>query len=216
MPIGTFTFCSLLTVPPGAAFAVAGRPASSSPQVSARPASTRQCSASGVFRAGRCVVGVDIAPNDERRADVPEIRTFRRHPAERRQARQEGGEREQERTEDDVRTVKQANTSRFMPSYQRLATPSCTSASLSASRSSRSPPSWRSWRPSAGAAENTPIRVFLPTSSRRTLRTAPYLGLPMDSRHGTARSRCFQPPPTSRSSCTALRAKRADRRDRGG
>ena len=127
MPIGTFTFCSLLTVPPGAAFAVAGRPASSSPQVSARPASTRQCSASGVFRAGRCVVGVDIAPNDERRADVPEIRTFRRHPAERRQARQEGGEREQERTEDDVRTVKQANTSPFMPSYRRPAAPCRTS-----------------------------------------------------------------------------------------
>jgi len=97
--IDTFTFCSLLTVPPGAASAVAGRQASSSPQVSARLASTRQCSASGVFRAGRCVAGVEIAPSDERRADVPEIRTFRRHPADGRQERQEGGEREQERTE---------------------------------------------------------------------------------------------------------------------
>ena len=87
-------FHLLLTVPPRAAFAVAGRPASSSPQVSVRSASTGQCSVSGVFRAGRCVVGVDIAPNDERRADVPEIRTFRRHPAERRQERQEGGEQE--------------------------------------------------------------------------------------------------------------------------
>ena len=141
---------------------------------------------------------------------------FSAAPAEGRQERQEGGEREREGAEADARATSHANTSRFMPSYQRPATPSCTSASRSAPSSSRSPPSWRSWRPSAGAAENTPIRVFLPTSSRRTLRTAPYLGLPMDSRHGTARSRCFQPPPTSKSSCTALRAKRADRRDRGG
>ena len=103
-----------------------------------------------------------------------------------------------------------------MPSYQRLATPSCTSASLSASRSSRSPPSWRSWRPSAGAAENTPFRVFLPTSSRRTLRPAPYLALPMDPLPWAARSRCSRPPSTSRSSRTALRPKRADRWDRGG
>ena len=106
MSIDTFTFCSLLTVPPGAASAVAGRQASSSPQVSARPASTSQCSASGVFRAGRCVAGVDIAPSDERRADVPEIRTFRRHPADGRQERQARGEREREGAEDEALVVK--------------------------------------------------------------------------------------------------------------
>ena len=89
-------------------------------------------------------------------------------------------------------------------------------ASASAPSSSRSPPSWRSWRPSLGAAENAAIRVFLPTSSRRTLRTAPFLALPMGPLPQATRSRCCQHPQTSRSSCTALRPKRADRRDRGG
>ena len=130
---------------------------------------------------------------------------FQLHPADGPQERQARGEREREGAEDDARATSHANTSLFMPSYQRLAAPSCTSASLSASRSSRSPPSWRSWRPSAGAAENTPFRVFLPTSSRRTLRPAPYLALPMDPLPWTTRSRCCQPPSTSRSSCTALR-----------
>ena len=148
--IDTFTFCSLLTVPPGAASAVAGRQASSSPQVSTRLASTRQCSTSGVFRAGRCVAGVDIAPSDEWRADVPEIRTFRRHPADGRQERQEGGEREQEVIEDDGRTVNRANASPFMPSYRRPAAPCRTSVPPSVRSCSRSPPSWRAWRLSAG------------------------------------------------------------------
>ena len=62
-------------------------------------------------------------------AALPEIRTFRRHPAERRQERQEGGEREQEGAEDDARTAKQANTSPFMPSYRRPAAPCRTAPS---------------------------------------------------------------------------------------
>ena len=173
------------------------RPGAGDPSVRRYTGLTRACA--GCWWAGRREMG-----------------RFQWHPAEGRQERQGRGEREREGPDDDARATSHANTSWFMPSYQRPATPSCTSASRSAPSSSRSPPSWRSWRPSAGAAENTPIRVFLPTSSRRTLRTAPYLGLPMDSRHGTARSRCFQPPSTSRSSCTALRAKRADRWDRGG
>ena len=56
-----------------------------------------------------------------------------------------------------------------------------------------------------GAAENAPSRTFPPTSSWRTLRSAPYLALPMDPLPRTTRSRCCQPPSTSRSSCTALR-----------
>ena len=121
------------------------------------------------------------------------IGVFSAAPADGRQERQEGGERELEGAERDARATSHANTSRFMPSYQRLATPSCTSASLSASRSSRSPPSWRSWRPSAGAAENAPFRAFPPTSSRRTLRTAPCLGLPMGPMPRATRKTC-QPP----------------------
>ena len=118
---------------------------------------------------------------------------FSAAPGEGRQERQEGRERELEGAEDDTRATSRANTSRFMPSYQRLATPSCTSASLSASRSSRSPPSWRSWRPSAGAAENAPFRVFLPTSSRRTLRSHPQPTLPIHPLPRAARKTC-QPP----------------------
>ena len=98
---------------------------------------------------------------------------FLRHTADGRQERQGRGERELEGAEDHARATSHANTSRFMPSYQRLAAPSCTSTSLSASRSSRSPSSWRSWRPSPGAAENAPFRGFLPTSSQRTLPTTP-------------------------------------------
>ena len=146
----------------------------------------------------------------------PRNGAFSAAPGEGRQERQEGREREPEGAEDDARATSHANASRFMPSYQRLATPSCTSASLSASRSSRSPPSWRSWRPPLGAAENASIRVFLPTSSRRTLRRAPFLALPMGPLPQATRSRCCQHPQTSRSSCTALRPIRADRRDRGG
>ena len=101
------------------------------------------------------------------------IGAFSAAPADGRQERQEGREREQEGAEADARATSHANTSWFMPSYQRLAAPSCTSTSLSAPSCSRSLPSWRSWRPSAGAAENTPIRGFLPTSSRRTLPTTP-------------------------------------------
>ena len=67
-----------------------------------------------------------------------------------------------------------------------------------------------------GAAENAPSRTFPPTSSRRTLQSAPYLALPMDPLPWAARSRCSRPPSTSRSSRTALRPKRADRWDRGG
>ena len=67
-----------------------------------------------------------------------------------------------------------------------------------------------------GAAENAPSRTFPPTSSRRTLQSAPYLALPMDPLPWAARSSCSRPPSTSRSSRTALRPKRADRRDRGG
>ena len=70
--------------------------------------------------------------------------------------------------------------------------------------------------PLLGATENAPFRAFPPTSSRRTLWSAPYIALPMDPLPRAARSRCCQPPSTSRSSCTALRPKRADRRDRGG
>ena len=121
------------------------------------------------------------------------IAAFSAAPREGRQERQEGGERELEGAEADARATSRANTSRFMPSYQRPATPSCTSASLSASRSSRSPPSWRSWRPSAGAAENAPFRVFLPTSSRRTLRSHPQLTLPIHPLPRAARKTC-QPP----------------------
>ena len=98
---------------------------------------------------------------------------FLRHTADGRQERQGRGERELEGAEDHARATSHANTSRFMPSYQRLAAPSCTSTSLSAPSSSRSLPSWRSWRPSLGAAENAAFRVFLPTSSQRTLRPAP-------------------------------------------
>ena len=93
----------------------------------------------------------------------PRIGVFSAAPADGRQERQEGRERELEGAEDDARATSHANTSRFMPSYQRLAAPSC----------SRSPPSWRSWRPSPGAAENAPFRGFLPTSSQRTLPTTP-------------------------------------------
>jgi hypothetical protein len=52
---------------------------------------------------------------------------FQWHPAEGRQERQGRGEREREGPKDDARATSHANTSRFMPSYQRLA-PSCTSA----------------------------------------------------------------------------------------
>ena len=162
------------------------RPRAGGPSVRRDTGLTGACA--GCWWVGRCEMG-----------------RFQLHPAEGRQEREGRGERELEGAEDDARATSHANTSRFMPSYQHPATPSCTSASLSASRSSRSPPSWRSWRPSAGAAENTPFRVFLPTSSRRTLRSAPYLALPMDPLPRTTRSRCCQPPSTSRSSCTALR-----------
>jgi hypothetical protein len=61
---------------------------------------------------------------------------FSAAPGEGRQERQEGREREQEGAEDDARATSHANTSWFMPSYQRLAAPSCTSTSLSAPSSS--------------------------------------------------------------------------------
>ena len=65
--------------------------------------------------------------------------------------------------------------------------------------------------PLLGATENAPFRAFPPTSSRRTLWSAPYIALPMDPLPRAARSRCCQPPSTSKSSCTALRTSKTSR-----
>eukprot|EP01043_Picozoa_sp_COSAG02_P073327 COSAG02_NODE_14207_length_1297_cov_1.231219_1_plen_142_part_00 len=66
-----------------------------------------------------------------------------RHLAQRRQERQEGGEREQEGKEDDARTVNQNNTSPFTPSYRRPAAPCRTG--VPPLRSCAPPASQKTW-----------------------------------------------------------------------
>ena len=67
-----------------------------------------------------------------------------------------------------------------------------------------------------GDAENALFGAFAPTSSRRTLRSHPRRPLPTNPMPWGGRSRCWSPPTTSESSCSALGPERAVTRVRGG